>query len=59
MTLIIKKYRNTEELYYFIKEQITDSNIYYILLDEVQLVSEFEDVLNGLLYINNVDTYVT
>lgn len=59
MTLLIKKYRNTEELYYFIKEQITDSNIYYILLDEVQLVSEFEDVLNGLLYINNVDTYVT
>ena len=54
-----KKYRNPEELYNFIKKQITDSNMYYVLLDEVQLVSEFEDVLNGLLHINNVDTYVT
>ena len=54
-----KKYRNPEDLYNFIKEQITDSNMYYVLLDEVQLVSEFEDVLNGLLHINNVDTYVT
>ena len=54
-----KKYRNPEKLYNYIKKQITDSNMYYVLLDEVQLVSEFEDVLNGLLHINNVDTYVT
>lgn len=54
-----KKYRTPEELYNFIKEQITDNNMYYVLLDEVQLVYEFEDVLNGLLHIDNVDTYVT
>lgn len=33
--------------------------MYYVLLDEVQLVFELEDVLNGLLHINDVDTYVT
>ena len=54
-----KKYRNPDELYNFVVSKISDSNMYYVLLDEVQLVSEFEDVLNGLLHINNVDTYVT
>ena len=33
--------------------------MYYILLDEVQLVSEFEDVLNSYLQVKNVDVYVT
>lgn len=33
--------------------------MYYILLDEVQLVDNFVDVLNGFLHIKNVDTYVT
>lgn len=32
---------------------------YYLLLDEVQMMSEFEDVLNGFLYLENLDTYVT
>lgn len=54
-----KKYRNPDELYYYIKNQIIDNDMYYVLLDEVQFVEEFEDVLNGLLHIDNVDTYVT
>ena len=33
--------------------------MYYILLDEVQLLNEFEEVLNSLLHIDNVDVYVT
>lgn len=54
-----KKYRNPDILYPYIKEQITDDKMYYILLDEVQLLDEFESVLNGLMRIKNVDVYVT
>lgn len=54
-----KKYRQAEEAYNFVKEKITDSQMYYILLDEVQLLESFEDVLNGFLHIQNADTYVT
>lgn len=55
-----KKYRQPEELYdYVIKNSIKDNDMYYILLDEVQFVPEFEDVLNGFLYLKNVDVYVT
>lgn len=35
-----------------------DKNTYYILLDEVQNVREFEDVLNSYLKFNNADVYV-
>ena len=41
------------------EEKITDDRMYYILLDEVQFVDEFEDVLNSFLHIKNADTYVT
>ncbi len=54
-----KKYRNPDTLYSFVKASIKDNDLYYVLLDEVQLVPEFEDVLNGFLHIANVDTYVT
>lgn len=54
-----KKYRNPDELCNFIYESIKDNNMYYILLDEVQFVDEFEDVLNSFLHIKNADTYVT
>ncbi len=43
----------------YIKEQITDGKMYYILLDEIQLLGEFEAVLNSLIRIENVDVYVT
>lgn len=41
------------------KSQLTDSDMYYVLLDEIQLVEGFEEVLNSFLHISNVDVYVT
>ena len=43
----------------YIDGHITDDDMYYILLDEIQLVPEFEDVLNSYLKIKNADVYVT
>ena len=43
----------------FVKERIKDKEMYYILLDEVQLLKEFEAVLNSLSRMKNVDVYVT
>jgi len=43
----------------FIKEKIVDKEIYYVILDEIQLVDNFEGVLNGLLRLENIDIYVT
>ena len=54
-----KKYRDPEVLYPYVKSLITDNEMYYILFDEVQLLGEFESVLNGFLRIKNVDVYVT
>nr|WP_297074801.1 ATP-binding protein [Prevotella sp.] len=54
-----RKYRNPDKFYQYIKSLIKDENMYYILLDEVQMMNEFEDVLNGLLHIPNADVYVT
>ena len=54
-----KKYRKAEVLMDYIENQIKDNDIYYILLDEVQMLEEFEEVLNSLLHIKNTDIYVT
>lgn len=54
-----KKYRDPDFLCDFIHDSVKDDDMYYILLDEVQLVPEFEDVLNSFLHIKNADTYVT
>ena len=54
-----KKYRDSHELNKYIKSQIKDKNMYYILLDEIQMVEYFELVLNGFLYERNLDVYVT
>lgn len=54
-----KKYRDPEVLYPYVKEKLVDDQKYYILLDEVQLLGEFESVLNGFMRIPNVDVYVT
>lgn len=43
----------------YIKEKIVDKENYYVILDEIQLVNNFEGVLNGLLRIENIDIYVT
>jgi hypothetical protein len=51
--------RDPDALLNFIDSKIIDNNMHYVLLDEVQLVPEFEDVLNSYLKIDNVDVYVT
>lgn len=53
------KFRISTECYEYVKSQIKDSKMYYLLLDEVQMMDNFEDVLNGFLHIKNLDTYVT
>lgn len=51
--------RNPDTLYNYVESRIKDNNIYYILLDEIQMLDNFEDVLNGFLRIKNTDIYVT
>lgn len=51
--------RNPDALLAHIDSKMKDSKMYYILLDEVQHVAEFEDVLNSYLKIDNADVYVT
>ncbi len=54
-----KKYRNPDTILDYIESCIADDEQYYVLLDEVQLLEDFEEVLNSLLHIKNVDVYVT
>ena len=54
-----KNLRNPDKLLEHIDSLMTDNNMYYILLDEVQMVDEFEDVLNSYLHVQNADVYVT
>ena len=54
-----KALRDPDNMLQYVKARITDRDTYYIILDEVQLLAEFEDVLNSLLHIRNADVYVT
>lgn len=54
-----KKYRDPDVLYPYLNELIKGSAMYYVLLDEVQLLGEFESILNSLIRMKNVDVYVT
>lgn len=54
-----KDLRDPDALLNYIDSKMTDKEMYYILLDEVQHVDEFEDVLNSYLKIENADIYVT
>ncbi len=54
-----KQLRDPNVLYPYLRDQIKDDGIYYVLLDEVQLLGEFESVLNSLIRMKNVDIYVT
>lgn len=54
-----KKLRDPEVLYPYVKSLLADEQMYYILLDEVQLLGEFESVLNGFMRMPNADVYVT
>ena len=54
-----KELRNSDAMLRYIEEKIQDKGDYYIILDEVQYMDEFEDVLNSLMHIPNIDIYVT
>ena len=55
----VDELRNPKICYAYIESKITDDDTYYVLLDEVQFMDRFEEVLNSLLRIDNVDVYVT
>ena len=54
-----KKYRDSGTFYQYMKEKISDSGLYFILLDEIQLLEDFEAILNSLSRLPNTDIYVT
>lgn len=54
-----RRYRDPEELMTYLNERIIDDRMYYILLDEVQMLDHFSEVLNSFLYRKNIDLYVT
>ena len=54
-----KALRDPDAILRYIEERMQDKGDYYIILDEVQYMDEFEDVLNSLLHIPNADVYVT
>ena len=51
--------RDPKVCFQYIKDSIKDQKKYYVLLDEVQFMPRFEEVLNSLLRMNNIDVYVT
>ena len=54
-----EKYQNPDECFDYVTSQIKDEQMYYLLLDEVQMMDKFVSVLNGLMRIKNLDIYVT
>lgn len=54
-----RKYRDPEVLFPYLMEKIADNEMYYVLFDEVQMLDDFESVLNSLGRKKNVDVYVT
>lgn len=53
------KLRNPDKLLEYIDSMLCDNQMHYILIDEIQMVEEFEDVLNSYLKVKNADVYVT
>lgn len=54
-----RQYRDPDIILEYIESLIIDKDEYYILLDEVQMLDDFEEVLNSMLHIDNADIYVT
>lgn len=54
-----KKYQDAEVFFPYLTERLNDQDQYYVLLDEVQLLGDFESILNSLVRRKNVDVYVT
>ena len=62
MSLDLKKWealRNGDRLYHYISEAIHDDELYYVFLDEIQLVEGFEEVVNSIKAELNTDVYIT
>ena len=57
--LMFERYQDYKELYSYINSCIKGKNMYYIFLDEIQLVDEFEKAINSLFLKDNVDIYLT
>lgn len=56
---INKELRNPDEMLHYVRSLISDGDLYYIIIDEVQKLEEFVDVLNSFMHIRNADVYVT
>lgn len=54
-----RELRDPDALYQYVQSRISDERTYYLLFDEVQMLKDFQDVLNGFLTMGNVDIYVT
>ncbi len=54
-----KLYLDPDELNKYVKDSIKDNDMYYVIIDEIQKVEDFESVLNGFLHVKNLDVYVT
>lgn len=54
-----KELRDPDTMLHYVHDRIKDKELYYIIIDEVQLMDEFVDVLNSFRHIDNADTYVT
>lgn len=54
-----EEYTNPKKLYEYIMSKVSGNNMYYIILDEIQYVNNFESVLNSFLRKTNLDVYVT
>lgn len=50
---------NPDAMLHYVRDRIRDKKLYYIIIDEVQLMDEFVDVLNSFCHIGNADTYIT
>ena len=53
-----KEYLDPDKLNEFVKGKINDNKMYYVIIDEIQKVEDFESVLNGFLHVKNLDVYV-
>lgn len=54
-----KRLRDPDACLEYVTGLLKEEGMYYLLIDEVQFMTEFEDVLNSFLHIENLDTYVT
>lgn len=52
-------FKDYKELYDYVNEKIKDNDMYYVFLDEVQVVEKFEKAVDGLYIKKNVDEYIT